>query len=292
VRSGWANRPRGFDSHIYVYGRCVTQGSDKRKWRLGVVSFLNAKPLIAGLETETDIELVLEVPARLPDLLDRGVVDVALVPVVDLFQNESRWKIVSDACIGCDGETMTVRVFSRVPPEAVRTLAADTDSHSSVMLARLLWQERFGRKLEITPLSDPTSAADSDAILLIGDKVVARPESPSLSRFNLETDVGSMWKDMFSLPLVFAVWAAPRTFDTSRLELRLSAARDRGVQSASEIASEIGPALGWPVALAEQYLTRRLLYTLGPPQRRGMDKFRELAMKHGLLRLLETAASK
>ena len=91
-------------------------GESSRKWRLGVVSYLNAKPLIAGLNTDRRIESVLDVPAQLAEKLDRGEVDAALVPVVDLARNDRRWRIVSDACIGCDGETLTVRVFSRIQP--------------------------------------------------------------------------------------------------------------------------------------------------------------------------------
>ena len=257
--------------------------NDRRKWRLGVVSYLNAKPLIAGLEAESHIELILDVPSRLPGLLDRGLVNAALVPVVDFFEHESRWKIISDACIGCDGETLTVRVFSRVSPEAVSKLAVDVDSHTSVVLARLLWRERYGRELEVFRLSDCAAVDEFDALLLIGDKVVSRPDPPPLNEFDIETDLGSMWKSLVSLPFVFAVWAAPRTLDVSGLESVLKRARDRGVESAASIAADLGPSLGWPTALAERYLTRHLVYTLGGPQRLGMAEFRELASAHGLL---------
>lgn len=267
-------------------------GADsQRTWRLGVVSYLNAKPLIAGLDAESGIELVLDVPSRLPHLLDRGLVDAALIPVIDFFEHESRWKIVSDACIGCEGETLTVRVFSRASPESVRRLAADTDSHTSVLLARVMWKERYGRELEVVPLSDSATFDGCDATLLIGDKVVARPDLRPLDRFQVETDLGAMWKSLVALPLVFAVWAAPYALDASGLGSILSRARDRGVKSAAKIAKEFGPALGWPVALAERYLTHHMAYTLGQRQRLGMAKFRELVLTHGLLSPVETVVS-
>ncbi len=269
-----------------------TTGADsRRKWRLGVVSYLNAKPLIAGLDAESRIELLLDVPSRLSDLLDRGLVDAALIPVIDLFEQESRWKIVSDACIGCDGETLTVRVFSRVAPESVRRLAADTDSHTSVVLARLIWKERDGRELEVVPLSDCAGFEECEAILQIGDKVVSRSHSPQLDMFQVETDLGGMWKSLVALPFVFAVWAVPYALDASGLGSILNRARDRGVKSAAKIAKEHGPALGWPVALAERYLTHHMAYKLGQRQRLGMAKFRELALAHGLLRPAEPVVS-
>ncbi len=86
---------------------------------LGVVSFLNSRPLIHGLDAERGMSLCFDVPSRLPGALQRGEVDAALVPVVGMARLGSAVEIVSDACIGADGDTMTVRVFSRVPPEEV-----------------------------------------------------------------------------------------------------------------------------------------------------------------------------
>ena len=124
----------------------VIPESSQPKWRLGVVSYLNAKPLIAGLDRDPDVQLVYEVPARLALLLDEGAVDAALVPVIDLVQEERAWRIVSDACIGCDGETLTVRVFSRVAAESITRLHVDGDSHTSVALATIIWRELYGTR--------------------------------------------------------------------------------------------------------------------------------------------------
>jgi predicted solute-binding protein len=41
--------------------------------------------------------------------------------------------------------------------------------------------------------------------------------------------------------------------------------------------------MGWPVALAKRYLTRRLKFSLGPRQREGMARFLELARSHKLV---------
>ncbi|MBI4718787.1 MAG: menaquinone biosynthesis protein [Planctomycetes bacterium] len=247
--------------------------------RLGVVSYLNAKPLIAGLEADPGVELLFDVPSRLPALLDDGTVDAALVPVIDLVRHERTWKVISDACIGCDGETFTVRVFSRAAPEAVRTLHVDGDSHTSVALARVIWLEMFGRPLEVLPYTGHEDADVCEAVLLIGDKVVTH----KLIDFDRQTDLGAAWKSLTSLPFVFAVWAAPRNAEVSALARRLSAARDAGVAAARLIAADFGPSMGWPVALAVRYLTSRLKFTLGERQRQGMIRFLELARKHDLV---------
>jgi chorismate dehydratase len=120
---------------------------------------------------------------------------------------------------------------------------------------------------------------DCEAVLLIGDKVV----NHTLIDYNIETDLGSAWKSLTSLPFVFAVWAAPRDLDVSVLAGKLSAARDRGEASAELIAADFGPGLNWPVTLAKRYLTKRLKFRLGPRQRQAISKFFELAGKHGLI---------
>ncbi len=246
--------------------------------RLGVVSYLNAKPLIAGLDADPAIAMHYDVPARLPALLAANSVDVALVPVIDLAAPARTWRVLSDACIGCDGETYTVRVFSRVPPTEIRTLHVDGDSHTSVALAAIIWREMYGRRLTIVPLNRADGGVSPEAVLLIGDKVV----NHTLHDYEVETDLGSAWKSLTSLPFVFAVWAAHEEADWGDLSQRLSAARDRGVAAAAMIAADYGPGMGWPVALATRYLTTRLKYHLGDRQREGMSRFLALARKHGL----------
>lgn len=266
--------------------------------RLGVVSFLNARPLIHGLAARRDVRIEFDVPAALAGRLDGGEFDAALVPVFDLFRRGDAWRVVSDACIASDGETMTVRVFSRVPPDRVRVLHADVDSHTSVNLARILWRELFDRGLEILPLdtrtASPAEMHDAEAVLLIGDKVV----DPARGHFGYEVDLGGAWRAHTGLPFVFAVWAArkgnwPATGGEADQEASpsacyspaeiLNAARDAGVACADALATEYGPRHGWPLELARRYLTRCLRYTLDARMIEGANLFAGLLAREGLI---------
>jgi len=249
------------------------------RWRLGAVSYLNAKPLIVALEEDPAVELLLDVPSRLPLLLETGQVDAALVPVVDLADPARSWSVVSDACIGCDGETLTVRVFSRMVPQNVDTLHVDGDSHTSVALARIIWHELYQRELRVVPFTGLEAADECQAVLLIGDKVV----NNDLLDFEIETDLGTAWKSLTSLPFVFAVWASARSCGCDELAARLSLARDKGVKAAEMIAADFGPGMGWPVTLAKRYLTTRLKFTLGDRQRQGIARFFEFARRYQLV---------
>ncbi|MCP4594050.1 MAG: menaquinone biosynthesis protein [bacterium] len=250
------------------------------KPRLGVVSFLNARPLTEGLDDPAKgVELHRNVPAALPGLLDRGAVDAALVPVIDFVQPDRTWAIISDACIGCDGETLTVRVFSRVPASEIRHLHVDGDSHTSVVLASVLWREMFGTELVITPYTEATREAQCEAVLLIGDKVI----NHGLVELDVEIDLGGAWKSLTGLPFVFAFWAVQHDQELDTLATLLSTARDLGVRNVDRIAEDIAPGMGWPVELARRYLSRRLVFTLDAPMRRGLDRFLELAAAHRLI---------
>jgi chorismate dehydratase len=237
--------------------------------QLGVVSFLNARPLIDGLDESRGVQCVLDVPSALPAGLERGDFDAALIPIVDVLRSAGRFRVVSDACIGCDGETMTVRVFSQVPPDRIRTLWIDPDSHTSVALARILWRELYVRDLTLKPLDPRGQRVDElEAVLLIGDKVV----DPQRGSFAYEVDLGGAWRQHTGLPFVFAVWAHRGEVAAPLAEL-LSSARDRGVAKAAQIAESEGPRHGWPVELAHRYLTRCLKHKLDGRTMEGVNLF-------------------
>ena len=56
--------------------------------RLGVVNFLNASPMIEGIQAVEGIDVVAKVPSELVGCLERGEVDVALASSID-YQHSS-----------------------------------------------------------------------------------------------------------------------------------------------------------------------------------------------------------
>jgi chorismate dehydratase len=254
--------------------------------RAGVVSFLNARPLWKFLQDRDGLTIMPGVPSSLADQLAAGRCDIALMPVVDYWKAKCRLSRVSNACIACDGETMTVRVFSRRPPEHLERLCIDVDSHTSVVLARLIWLERYGRELELIPWkTSPKSTLQADpfeaveAVLLIGDKVI----SDAPHGFPFELDLGAAWKELTGLPFVFAAWYGSKDRDNAPLAHMLEEARDAGVAIAEQIAEEEGPQRGWPRDVAVKYLCERMRYTLTEAMRAGMDRFFTQAYDRGLL---------
>jgi chorismate dehydratase len=243
---------------------------------LGVVSFLNALPLYDGLTDDAGVWIRPEVPANLLDLLLRRQCDAALLPVVDYWRHRDRLEPLGDACIGSDGETLTVRVFSRRPVEGVTRLHVDGDSHTSVVLARLVWRELYGRDVDVVSWRE---GEEAESVLLIGDKVVrGAPRG-----YGFEVDLGAAWKHLTGLPFVFAAWYGRSGENHGELAARLEAARDAGVAGAARIALHHATRHGWPAELAVQYLCRIMKYTISPAMRAGMERFFTLVDQHGLL---------
>jgi chorismate dehydratase len=240
------------------------------------VSFLNAKPLIWGLGEQGDVELSLAVPSKLIDGLRDESLDVALLPVID-YQRLGGLGVVPSGGIGCDGETLTVRIFSTRPVEQIRTLARDTDSHTSVALARVIFAERYGIRPEFVDWH--RDGPPCDARLLIGDKVVC--EEPA--GFEHQIDLGSAWKALTGLPFVFAVWTARRGVELGDLPGRLERAKREGLGHVREIVERYAVGRGWPAGLAWQYLTVYLKYDVGAREMEAIRLFHRLAAKHGAI---------
>ena len=254
----------------------------RHAFRVGSVSFLNAKPLIYGLDEDAGVALSLEVPSKLLDGLRWGRYDVALLPVID-YQRMDGLRLLTAGGICCDGPTLTVRIFSPVPIHDIHTLACDTDSHTSVALARILLAERYGVRPEFVPLvtGREGQTAGGVAKLLIGDKVVA--QEPPKSDMPHQLDLGEAWKQLTGLPFVFAAWMARADVDLGDLPARLAEAKRLGLAHVDEIIARDAAARGWPVDVARSYLTQYLQFDVGPKQVEAMARFYDLAHRHNLL---------
>jgi chorismate dehydratase len=245
--------------------------------RIASVSYLNARPLIAGLDADPEVQLALDVPAKLIDLLREGQADVALLPVID-YARLAGLRIVSAGGIGSDGATLTVRIFSRVPIEKIRSLACDAESHTSVALARIILARRYQLRPEFCDLAragdDPQQAR-----LLIGDKVVC--DEPR--GFPHQLDLGEEWKALTGLPFVFAVWMARSGVDTAPLARLLTEAKQRGVSQIDSIIARYAVPRGWPAELARKYLTEHLNFDIGPRELEAIRRFLDLAAEEAII---------
>jgi chorismate dehydratase len=225
--------------------------------RFGSVPYLNARPLVEGLSP-----MLLATPAELAARFARGEVDVALLPVA--AGEASGAPRVGSLGIAAEGPVDSVLLFLRRPVEAVRTVALDPASRTSVVLARLLIEEAWGHSPRYV---DPPA----DAELLIGDAALVRGQGdePRL-------DLAEEWTRWTGLPFVFAAWDGD-----ARAEAALEAAYARGTVRIPSYAR--GAGLGLPPERLERYLRERIRFRIGPREEEGLRRFVARGRARGLL---------
>src|SRR3989338_4836591 len=186
--------------------------------RLGIVPYMNCKPLVHGLFCE----IYKAPPAQLPHLA--GPDDIILAPIVAAFEDPAL-HLLEGVGIGSFGPVDTVKLFFNkqanvIPAEAeiqclknIQTISLDTESKTSVALLKILlsktvtpapYRSTGQAPAGVQPLFQRLDSGfrrndTADATLLIGDKVWDEGAKPSL-------DLGEAWTEWTGLPFVFACW--------------------------------------------------------------------------------------
>lgn len=242
--------------------------------RIGLFPYLNVQPLVYGLGTEADCEIVIDVPSRIADRFRTGELDVAMVPAFEAASMHS--PILDSICIASDGAVESVKLHHRVALDRVRTLAIDEASRTSGALAKILVAQATGRMPQCSSFSPRSNdSPDHDAFVVIGDPAFARAEK------GFETlDLGAEWRRQHDLPFVFAVMVAGPGTPTGFSQRILEATR-RGLEEVPSIARSYNS--GLDAARAEHYLRSVIRFELGPREKEGLALFYRLAHANGLI---------
>jgi chorismate dehydratase len=252
-----------------------------RVTRLGAVDYLNARPLVYGLERRTDLFAIrFDVPSKCAALLHEGSIDVGMIPTIEYLRGSSPYLIVRGLGIISDGPVASVALFSKTPIDRIRAIALDTSSRTSVGLLRVLCREAFGLDPEFVPMtpSIETMLQRCDAALVIGDPALYLDhEAAGL----LKTDLGERWTALTGLPFVWAFWAGRAGALTPAGVAALIEARDAGVAASDTIADTYCGSER--AALNRAYLRSKIRYTLDERAAAGLLMYYELAVKHGVV---------
>ena len=270
--------------------------AQSRPTRIAAVQFLNTVSLIEGLGTWNGCELIKAVPSKIAAMLTDNHADVGLASIVDAAKPENDLALIPAGMIGCDGPTLTVRLFSSVPIDQITRVHADTDSHTSVMLADVLLRELHGIHAEFVEFDarERMSIAQGRAIepdeawpetlLLIGDKVVV--DSPPAVRYPHQIDLGEAWHTLTGLPFVYACWMCRRA-DLGSTMINEAAAmlervRLRNDQRLDWLVTREAKAHHWPADLARTYLGQLLSFTVDERARQAVELFFDKLRTHNL----------
>ena len=248
--------------------------------RLGAVDYLNARPLVHGLDHHTDrFSVRFDPPSRCAALLHEDAIDVGMIPTIEYCRGPE-YRIVPGMAIISRGPVASVALFTRKPVRAIRTIAADISSRTSIGLIRILCAERFGIQPEFRPMAPDADAmlAVCDAALIIGDPALYL--DPVEKRVE-KIDLGEEWVSLTGLPFVWAFWAGrPAVLGADDVAV-LNEARDAGVAASDEIADAYCGAER--AQLGRAYLRDNIQYRLQDADVAGLRRYYDLAAKHGLI---------
>jgi len=227
------------------------------KLRISIVEFLNTAPLVWGF-TDGPLagkyEHLFAVPSQCAEDLRAGRADVGIIPSIE-YQRMDDVVALPGMAIASKHEVRSLLVVSKVPIEMAKSFALDTNSRSTVGLARILSRRHWNIDPEFIDMPpDPDKMlARADAALIIGDPALrlrlqvdamqARvpgtdgrcccggdDEQPIKGVETLFVyDVVQQWREMTGLPSVLAIWVARRGVVTPEMVADFQASREYGL---------------------------------------------------------------
>jgi chorismate dehydratase len=255
--------------------------------RVSAISFLNTAPLLWDFEhgrRRPEFYLDYTVPSACAEQLRAGAADVGIIPVA-AYHGIPDLVVIPEVAIATKRTVRSIVLVSRVPMEEIRTVAADTSSRTSVLLARLLFRKWHGGDREFLPMAPDLEAmlAKCDAALLIGDPALTISRSQYLIY-----DLAEEWHRLTAKPFVFAFWAVRREAlakAPADLASIFQQSRDHGLEPASlqQLGREWAPRVGLAETEVVNYLTENIDYSLDAENLAGMELFFRSAAEAGLL---------
>ncbi len=245
----------------------------QKKIRVGAVSYLNTKPLIYGFEhgmMQDQIELFLDYPSRLALQMQKGELDIALLPVASL-PDISNANVFSEYCISSHKQVASVCLFSHVPVEEIQEVYLDYQSRTSVALFRLLMRDYWNIRPSLIETDEEFSGKlqGKSAGIIIGDRALQY-----YSSFPFVYDLAEAWQSHTQRPFVFATWV-------TNTELSASFIHDFNEANAAGMTKldEIIAAQSFPFYDLKKYFTENISYPLDEEKRNGMTLFLKMLEK-------------
>jgi len=233
--------------------------------RVGRIPYINCYPVYGAIDrglVPCPGELVTGTAADLNDLLAAGELDLSVVSAVEYARDAASYHLLPELAISCDGPVHSVKLFSLRPVENLTgaTVLRSASSRTSVLLLELLCRHRW----QVAPRFATVRAEPSDldalaqfpheAVLVIGDAALLLA---ARAHYPVEIDLGEAWREWTGLPFVFAVWAARRCADQTRVRevhARLLESRAWGLGHLDLLADQAWATTGIPRDVCRDYL--------------------------------------
>lgn len=248
---------------------------------VGFHDFINSKPLLHAFRhglVDTPFKLVTDTPSGLSDRFHKGELDIALLPSIEYARAEDA-VIIPVACISSLGRVDTVLLFSENAIEDVDSVSVDPKSRTSVAMLRVIFKEKFGKNINVTVARGYTPddmLRNADAGLVIGDQAFGVDRDKYVVH-----DLGELWYKFSGRPFVHAVFCAKRGKRWDAAIAAIAEAKTIGLANRRLIAKQESGSHIEEETIYE-YLTKRIRYDLGDPEKEGLEYFLARSGKMGL----------
>lgn len=243
------------------------------KIRISAVNYLNTKPFLRGLIDTKIVEnysLSLDYPAESARKLLGGEVDIALVPVTQIFKY-SHLIPVTDYGIAALGAVKTVILFSACPLEEIEKVLLDYQSKTSVLLVQVLAKKKW----QITPtfisaeMGFENLISGKTAAVVIGDRTISM-----FGKYPYEYDLSEHWHEHTHKGFVFARWTSNRPLASEVVE-QLNEAFSVGLTHVDEVVHTYRH-FETPHFSVEQYLKSNIHFRIKEIHQQGQDLFQSI----------------
>jgi chorismate dehydratase len=279
-----------------------------RRLRISTIRYLNPAPLLWDFEHDPRVaelgaqyELDYTLPSQCADDLASGAADVGLVPIA-AYATVPGLKIVAGCVIASLDHVRSIVLVVGHPDgiTAVRTVAVDTSSRSSVIYTQIFFRKFLGMTPKFIPAAPDVSQMlkHADAALLIGDPALlalehrAEIEASGGEKYQRELlwlDLAAEWRTRTGLPWVAAFWAcrpellAETFISADQLTADMNASRDAGLEHIDDLVREWTPKIALEPEAIRDYLTRNIYYNLDGPCIEAAKLFFRYAAEIGAL---------
>ena len=245
--------------------------------KISAVSYLNTKPFLRGLLASpiknicVDIDIPSECARKLiENEVDLGLIPIAVIPLVKDAQ------ILPGYCIAADGCVESVKLYSQVPLNEIKTILLDYQSRTSIILVKILADELWHISPEWVETNEgyEKQISRDTAAVIIGDRTFTLNAClpKRVGAFPFEFDLAEEWKKLTGLPFVFACWVSNKPLSDEFLN-DFAKAMEYGINNIGETAAREAPSY-FPFNI-ENYLLNSLKLRLDERGTKAITLFLE-----------------
>jgi chorismate dehydratase len=239
--------------------------------KISIVNYTNTLPFKWALKRSDligKIELHEDIPSICAQKLKFKQVDLALVPVALLAELDTYF-IETDFCIGANGKVDSVKLYSQVPLNEIKTVTLDYQSKSSITLTKVLfkffWKEGVNY-IDAKPGFE-SDIKDTNAAVVIGDRTFSLN-----GKYKYEYDLAEEWKKFTGLPFVFAAWVSTEKLPVVFIQ-EFNSILKFGIDNILDAIDEDTSVKDLSKVQTIEYLTKRIDYNLNSEKRKALELF-------------------